>query len=118
MAKLDAAKRNKLPKSDFAVPGRKYPVNDKKHARNALARVAQHGSLKEKAEVKAKVKAKFPDIDKAKPKKEAKRMDMKKPMAAKRHTEHAGRGGKREPKSHDAIGSHEGYAMGMKKGRK
>jgi hypothetical protein len=62
MAKLNAKKRNALPGSDFAVPGRRYPVNDASHARNALARVAQHGSPKEKAEVRAKVHEKFPGI--------------------------------------------------------
>jgi hypothetical protein len=39
-----------------------------------------------------------------------------KAIAAK-HKDHAGKGGKREAKGHDAIGSHEGYSMGMKKGR-
>jgi hypothetical protein len=37
---------------------------DESHARNALARVAQHGSSAEKAAVRAKVKAKFPNIGK------------------------------------------------------
>jgi len=105
MAKLNAAKRKKLPKSDFAVPGRKYPVPDKNHARNALARVAQHGSPKEKAEVKAKVKAKFPSIGMGK-------------KATKSKHAHAGKGGMREAKGHDAIGSHEGYSMAMGKGKK
>jgi len=41
MAKLNAKKRNALPSSDFALPGkRKYPIGDKSHARNALARAA------------------------------------------------------------------------------
>jgi hypothetical protein len=34
---------------------------------------------------------------------------------AKRKNEHAGKGGRREAKGHDAIGSHMGYQMGMKK---
>lgn len=62
MAKLTTSKRDALPKRDFAVPGRKYPVEDASHARNALARVAQHGSAKEKAEVRAMVHRKFPNI--------------------------------------------------------
>lgn len=41
MAKLDAAARKRLPDSDFAGPGRSYPVNDKSHARNAKARASQ-----------------------------------------------------------------------------
>ena len=41
MAKLNAAKRNALPSSEFAGPDRSYPVPDASHARNALARVSQ-----------------------------------------------------------------------------
>jgi hypothetical protein len=42
MAVLKAAKRNKLPKSDFGLPGdRKYPMPDKSHAANAKARATQ-----------------------------------------------------------------------------
>ena len=42
MAVLKAAKRNKLPKSDFGEPGsRKYPMPDKSHAANAKARASQ-----------------------------------------------------------------------------
>ena len=42
MAKLKAAQRNKIPASKFGLPGsRKYPMNDKSHARNALARASQ-----------------------------------------------------------------------------
>ncbi len=63
MAKLTTAKRKALPKSDFALPGKRaYPVPDKSHARNALARVSQHGTPAQKATVRAKVHAKFPSI--------------------------------------------------------
>lgn len=42
MAKLTAAKRKKIPKSEFALPGeRKYPVNDASHAANAKSRAQQ-----------------------------------------------------------------------------
>lgn len=42
MAKLKAKVRNKLPKSDFGLPGeRKYPMPDKSHAQNAKARASQ-----------------------------------------------------------------------------
>ncbi len=44
MAKLTAASRNALPTSTFALPARRYPIEDANHARNALARVAQHGT--------------------------------------------------------------------------
>ena len=39
--KLSSKARSKLPKSDFAGPGRSYPVNDKSHAVNAKARATQ-----------------------------------------------------------------------------
>jgi hypothetical protein len=41
MAKLTAARRNALPKSSFAGPGRSYPVPDRSHAANAKARAKQ-----------------------------------------------------------------------------
>ncbi|MHB8406329.1 MAG: hypothetical protein ACYDCJ_12995 [Gammaproteobacteria bacterium] len=37
MAKLTAERRRKLPKRDFAGPGRSYPIPDAAHAREALA---------------------------------------------------------------------------------
>jgi hypothetical protein len=74
MAKLTTAARKKLPSKSFALPGKgegphgkgagSYPIPDKSHARNALARVAQHGSSAEKAKVRAAVHRKFPDIGK------------------------------------------------------
>ena len=61
MAKLTSKERNSLPASDFAGPDRSFPVNDKNHARNALARASQfHPELK--AKIRAKVHRKFPDI--------------------------------------------------------
>jgi hypothetical protein len=41
MAKLTTSARKALPSSSFAGPGRSYPVEDKSHARNALARASQ-----------------------------------------------------------------------------
>jgi hypothetical protein len=42
MAKLTTKKRKSLKKNEFALPNeRKYPVNDKNHARNAKARASQ-----------------------------------------------------------------------------
>jgi len=41
MAKLTTQQRKKLPKSDFALPGGRYPVEDKAHARDAKARASQ-----------------------------------------------------------------------------
>jgi hypothetical protein len=42
MTKLTAAKRKKIPKSEFGMPGeKKYPMPDKSHAANAKARATQ-----------------------------------------------------------------------------
>lgn len=61
--KLSYQARKHLAKSDFVFPkDRRYPIEDKAHARNALARVSQHGSSSEKAKVRAAVHSKYPDI--------------------------------------------------------
>jgi hypothetical protein len=39
MAKLTAAGRKRIKPSNFALPGRRYPIDDK--SRNALASVSQ-----------------------------------------------------------------------------
>jgi hypothetical protein len=63
VAKLTSKQRNSLKSSAFAEPGkRKYPIPDRNHAKAALSRVAQHGTEAEKATVRKKVHAKFPDI--------------------------------------------------------
>jgi len=78
-AVLTQARRDALSSKQFAVPERKakkigvageikgeakgkYPIPNESHARNALSRVAQYGTPAEKKLVRAKVKAKFPDI--------------------------------------------------------
>lgn len=63
MAKLTTKQRKALPKSDFAGPARSYPIPNASHARNALARVSQHGTPELKAKVRAQVHKKFPGID-------------------------------------------------------
>ena len=73
MAVLSAKARKGLPKKSFALPGKgegpggkgagSYPIPDAAHARNALARVSQHGSPEEKAKVRAAVKKKYPGIE-------------------------------------------------------
>ena len=65
MAKLTAAKRKAIPSKDFAGPDRSYPINDASHARNALARVSQHGTPALKARVRSAVKRKYPNIKQA-----------------------------------------------------
>ena len=62
MALLTAKRRNRLPANDFALPGRRYPIEDKAHARAALARVSANGSPHEKKKVRAAVHRKYPDL--------------------------------------------------------
>lgn len=64
MAKLSYEERKELPKKDFVFKkSRSYPIEDKSHARNALARVSQYGSPAEKAKVRSTVHRKYPSID-------------------------------------------------------
>jgi hypothetical protein len=63
MGQLSSKRRNNLPDSKFAIPAdRSYPIDTLARARNALARVVQHGSPAEKAAVRKKVAEKFPGI--------------------------------------------------------
>lgn len=62
-APLDAKRRNALPSSDFALPGRRYPIDTPARARAALSRVEQFGSPSEKSRVRAAVKRKYPNMD-------------------------------------------------------
>ncbi len=64
MAKLTTKSRNALATGAFALPGRRYPIENASHAANALSRVSQFGTPAEKAMVRAKVKAKFPMMGK------------------------------------------------------
>lgn len=61
MATLTTVKRNKLPKTDFGLPGeKKYPMPDKAHAANAKARATQmvnKGKLSEGSKAKIDAKA-------------------------------------------------------------
>ena len=77
MAKLTASRRQSMPKSDFALPGRgsgpkgagsgSYPIEDEGHARAALSRGAANASPAELATIRRKVHAKFPGIKLAHP---------------------------------------------------
>jgi hypothetical protein len=63
MAKLSSRSRNKLSKRSFAIPGKRaYPIHDRRHAANALARVSQHGSPSQKARVHAAVCRRYPGL--------------------------------------------------------
>lgn len=61
MSKISRIKRDKLPKSDFGLPGeKKYPMPDKAHAANAKARATQmvnKGKLSESSKEKIDAKA-------------------------------------------------------------
>lgn len=69
---LSTEQRNRLPSSDFALPGKgagrygkgsgSYPIPDAAHARNALSRASANASPSEQAEIRAKVHAKYPGI--------------------------------------------------------
>ncbi|RLB07736.1 MAG: hypothetical protein DRG27_06260 [Deltaproteobacteria bacterium] len=77
MAKLTWKQRKKLPKSAYVFPNRapgpgSYPIPDITHARNALARVAQHGTAYEKRKVREAVYKKFPQLKKNKQKRKKK----------------------------------------------
>jgi len=55
MARLTAAERRNLPASDFAGPGRSFPIPDAGHARAALGRInnapaSARGKIRAKAE--------------------------------------------------------------------
>jgi len=72
MAKLSAAARKKIATSDFAVPAKagspkakaksgNYPIEDRSHAKNALARSSGKPVA---AKVRAAVAKKYPDMAK------------------------------------------------------
>ena len=57
MAKLTTKSRNKLPKSEFGMPGEhKYPMPDKSHARAAKSRASE---MEHKGKLSASSKAKI-----------------------------------------------------------
>lgn len=77
--RLSYGRRMALPEKSFAVPEEKvpkgaeppkgeaegkYPITDLAHARNALARVSQHGTPAERTMVRKKVYAKYPQLKK------------------------------------------------------
>jgi hypothetical protein len=67
MAKLTAEQRNRLGAGEFVFPrDRSYPIPDASHARNALARAAQHGSAEQQKKVRDAVARRFPGIKEGK----------------------------------------------------
>lgn len=64
-AELTEKARDRIAPKNFAVKSKgqeKYPVEDKSHAANAMARVKQHGSPSEKSKVYSAVAKKFPEL--------------------------------------------------------
>jgi hypothetical protein len=62
MTKLTAGTRKALPSKDFALPGRRYPIDTINRGRDALSRVSANGTPAEKAKVRAAVHARYPSI--------------------------------------------------------
>lgn len=63
MSTLNAAERNKLKTSDFALPKeRAYPIHNIAHARDALSRVSQYGTPEEQEKVRAAVHKRYPKL--------------------------------------------------------
>lgn len=61
-APLNARRRNSLPASAFALPGRRYPIDTPERARSALARVEANGTPEEKHRVRAAVRRRYPGM--------------------------------------------------------
>ena len=60
MSDLTASKRKGMKKSQFAGPGKSFPVNDKEHARLAIGgatRSERAGNISKSTEAKIKAKA-------------------------------------------------------------
>ncbi len=67
MARLSYQQRKSLPRSEYAIPERapgpgSYPIPDRAHARNALARVSAYGTPQEKRRVRMAVARRFPEV--------------------------------------------------------
>lgn len=61
--KLTAGKRRRMSKTSFALPSqRAYPMDTIGRARNALARVSQHGTPAQQRTVRRNVTRKWPSL--------------------------------------------------------
>lgn len=56
------AGRKAMSAKSFALPGKRYRIDDAPHARNALARVSAHGTSTQKAQVRKAVAKRYPSI--------------------------------------------------------
>lgn len=64
MAKLKAATRKAMSNSEFALPGKRFPIEDKTHARMAISgatRAERAGNItpSQEASIKAKARSKL-----------------------------------------------------------
>ena len=66
MAKLTTKARKAIPTGNFALPGRRYPIENPAHARNALARASQNATPEEQKKIRAAVHRRYPSIGKRK----------------------------------------------------
>lgn len=56
--------RAAMPASDFGLPGqKKYRIDDAAHARAALGRAKTNATPAQRTQIKARVKAKFPNMN-------------------------------------------------------
>lgn len=63
MASLTTAERNRLPSSDFGIPSKRaYPIENKAHARAALARASKYASPSQQKQIRERVHRKYPSI--------------------------------------------------------
>jgi hypothetical protein len=63
MAKLNAAKRNKLPTDVFGLPEtRAYPLDTAARSRSALSRASANATPSQQKQIRAKVHRLYPDI--------------------------------------------------------
>lgn len=70
MARLRKRQRDRLRKNQFALPSkRKYPIHDKKHARNALSQAAKNETEGSYNTVRRRVLKKYPELKKTRRKK-------------------------------------------------
>jgi hypothetical protein len=66
MARLTTRGRKRIKAKNFALPGRRYPIHDRSHARAALSMVARHGTTAQKKAVRRAVRRKYPTIGRKK----------------------------------------------------
>jgi hypothetical protein len=67
MGVLTTADRKSMPQSDYALPGKHYPLYEKgrpspSHGRDALSRISANGTPAQKSAVRRKVRRLFPGM--------------------------------------------------------